>query len=330
MDARQTKEASSCYRSCDLQYDTHIYISFGTRIRGENVITTAMFVFVVAVLLCLQASGHRPFSISYLAGGEQQTGAVPPPLPFDHKRPQSPPLIYPPAYYPMVLPPGVRTTTAKPPPPIIEDSWNMTDSNGTRCIMLTGQFTFNIPYITTEHVYKQANVTVPKDAKVTKNSRCRTNDGNQLVELEFGGNVAAFEFVKKNNRTSLQKLSLNYTMDTVRFPDAAHVGQKRSIVANDVDAFSAAAGHSFNCPAKTTSVTMSDGVSMLASNVRLDAFRQLASGIFSHPSTCSDGLSSLNSLPITVGSLVAGSVPAGTCLFKFFKNRKGKKPKEDG
>ncbi|KAG1679920.1 Hypoxia-inducible factor 1-alpha [Nymphon striatum] len=312
-----------------------------------------MFSICTIVILLCQTTGTAIGSRA-----EMLKKPEPPPVPAEYdNRYDPPPLIYPPSHRPVVLPPGVHirtshettsqtysknhkhTTSSKPTTTakhyktrrttvaIAKDTWNMTDSRGKKCIMFKGQFTFNVPYVTKDYVYHQANLTIPRDAKLTNNSRCKTDTGNQLVELEFDGNVAAFEFVKKNNKTSLNNLSMNYTIDPVHFPNAAHPGKRKYIEAKNIDAFSTPEDKSFNCP-KPTKITMSGGVSMVANNVQLDSFRDIASSIFSKGVNCISNPSSSTSLPVAVGSLVAGSVPAVTCLAKFIKDRKSKKPKK--
>ncbi|CAM4516327.1 unnamed protein product [Leuciscus chuanchicus] len=157
-----------------------------------------------------------------------------------------------------------NTTTALPPAPtpptnMTKGSYNVTDEKGNICILADLEIGIRV-------ITKEVNGTfIVQPSKTTTNGQCVGNTGD--ITLHFGEGDISLKFkndeTKKKVYVEYMEYNLNYAFK--RGAMINYSGKNKSL-----ELFSADPGHSYSCSAET--VYMGDGVSLVLTNYRLQAF----------------------------------------------------------
>ncbi|XP_076323871.1 lysosome-associated membrane glycoprotein 1-like isoform X2 [Tachypleus tridentatus] len=174
-----------------------------------------------------------------------------------------------------ILPPTtdspLTTTTVEP---ASFENWNVTNDNGTVCILLKMLAHFEIQYMKMDNTTGTGYLNIPNTAVVGDSSSCGYKNETQLITLDFSTNSVEMFFKQKNGYTWMSEVSLTYTLDEKNFPSAKEPGKKEKAVASGINRFKTPTARSYLCKSEDDINLLENGkVVMKVSDLQLQVFK---------------------------------------------------------
>lgn len=208
-----------------------------------------------------------------------------------------------------ILPPTTNspltTTTVEP---ASFGNWNVTNDNGTVCILLKMLAHFEIQYMKMDNTTGTGYLNIPNTAVVGDSSSCGLNE-TQLIKLDFSTNSVEMFFKQKNGYTWMSEVSLTYTLDEKNFPSAKEPGKKENAVASGINRFKTPTARSYLCKSEDDINLLENGkVVMKVSDLQVQVFRNTNDTTFASEYRCKTDDKVSDIVPIAVGCALAGLV----------------------
>ncbi|XP_045597371.2 lysosome-associated membrane glycoprotein 1 [Procambarus clarkii] len=211
------------------------------------------------------------------------------------------------------------TTTESPTTPVPDSKYTVKDGNLT-CVMVEGEISFTINYLTAKNETKVAKVKVPEHGGKASGT-CNGADGTQSITIswtEEETSSTTFTFSKSNDNWSISSFTASLYLNNKTFSDSAIAGKMMDLVIySSLNPFDVAVNFSLNCHSTISTSNVTGTVekeeydlplSSSFSQIHIEAFNEIQNepDFVASVHCAADKTSDI--VPIAVGCALAGLV----------------------